>query len=681
MKCLRHMFALALATVVFGTIGCGSDQATNPTPTTPTSASPLARFVPVATEFVVAIDVSDSTSADELSATVDALLSTFRDEDVFDLMGSASIAVVAYGDTIAPVVDPFVTLDQTTLETTVGPALEGLESDRLVSGAGATLDDALVWASGLLDAGTTTNQHVLVIAGGHGFDALSVETVCATLEVAGVQVHVVGLAVEGGPADVLAACADSTGGGFVNVDDSADIADAVRTLVAGATVVELTLDPATAELVEGEMHGVTATVSRGVGDTAETVEGIEVVFEVVEGPNAGLADTLTTGAEGTAVFEFVGDAGAGTDVVEARVQHPDGDAVIVQQATVTWAGLVRSLTLAPETAELARDAEHTVTATVTEGVEGSEEPGQPIEGLEVVFEIVDGPNAGLTDTLSTAADGTVAFAFVGDGGPGTDTVEARIAQRNSDETVVASATVTWLNAAPTCDAGGPYAATVESDEVRVVLDATASSDADGDELSFLWSVMGPGLELVGADTATPELIVTGDGLCNGTIEVALEVSDGFDTSTCTAMIDLTDMRPPVIVPADAIVELWPVNHRWQTITPDMTLASVEDACSDLGTVDVVVLSVTSDEAFEMVGSGNTKPDVVIHCDGSVELRAERSGTSDGRVYTITYAVTDADGLTTTADVEVHVPHDQSGSGAVAGDVMEHVDADCGDSAR
>ena len=41
-----------------------------------------------------------------------------------------------------------------------------------------------------------------------------------------------------------------------------------------------------------------------------------------------------------------------------------------------------------------------------------------------------------------------------------------------------------------------------------------------------------------------------------------------------------------------------------------------------------------------------------------KLRAERSGTGNGRIYTITYMVTDACGNSTTMQVTVSVPHNQ-----------------------
>jgi hypothetical protein len=67
--------------------------------------------------------------------------------------------------------------------------------------------------------------------------------------------------------------------------------------------------------------------------------------------------------------------------------------------------------------------------------------------------------------------------------------------------------------------------------------------------------------------------------------------------------------------------------------------------------------VTSDEVENGTGDGNTLNDIAIASDcKSVQLRAERSGTGNGRVYTITFLVRDASGKTSTATAQVVVPH-------------------------
>jgi hypothetical protein len=72
-------------------------------------------------------------------------------------------------------------------------------------------------------------------------------------------------------------------------------------------------------------------------------------------------------------------------------------------------------------------------------------------------------------------------------------------------------------------------------------------------------------------------------------------------------------------------------------------------------VTITIVSVFQDEP---VGS---QPDAILHS-SSVDLRAERAGNGDGRVYHITYTASDGQGGTCTGEVLIGVvPHDQSGN--------------------
>ena len=75
--------------------------------------------------------------------------------------------------------------------------------------------------------------------------------------------------------------------------------------------------------------------------------------------------------------------------------------------------------------------------------------------------------------------------------------------------------------------------------------------------------------------------------------------------------------------------------------------------------------VTSDEANNSGGDGNTTNDIVIAADcKSVQVRSERSGNGNGRIYTITFKATDASGNVGTATAKVIVPKSQNGSPAI-----------------
>jgi len=87
------------------------------------------------------------------------------------------------------------------------------------------------------------------------------------------------------------------------------------------------------------------------------------------------------------------------------------------------------------------------------------------------------------------------------------------------------------------------------------------------------------------------------------------------------------------------------------------VTSVFDNCGGVSVSDVKIDHVTSDETENGNGDGNTLNDIVIASDcRSVQLRSERNGGGDGRVYTITFRLTDTHNNTTTVTARVVVVH-------------------------
>jgi predicted extracellular nuclease len=99
--------------------------------------------------------------------------------------------------------------------------------------------------------------------------------------------------------------------------------------------------------------------------------------------------------------------------------------------------------------------------------------------------------------------------------------------------------------------------------------------------------------------------------------------------------------------------LWPANHKYVDVTA--TVVAVDNFDPN---PTVTLISVTSNEPDNGLGDGDTANDIVIVDDFTFQLRAERSGTGTGRIYTITYQVTDACGNSTIATATVTVPHSQ-----------------------
>jgi len=92
--------------------------------------------------------------------------------------------------------------------------------------------------------------------------------------------------------------------------------------------------------------------------------------------------------------------------------------------------------------------------------------------------------------------------------------------------------------------------------------------------------------------------------------------------------------------------LWPPNHKMVTVTASPSFPA------DHLTVNA---SITSNEPDNGVGDGNTDDDAVVINGFTFQLRAERSGGGDGRVYTITFDITDACGNMAQRSAEVRVP--------------------------
>ena len=75
--------------------------------------------------------------------------------------------------------------------------------------------------------------------------------------------------------------------------------------------------------------------------------------------------------------------------------------------------------------------------------------------------------------------------------------------------------------------------------------------------------------------------------------------------------------------------------------------------------DIDIISATSDEAENANGCGTTLNDIVIAANcKSIQLRAERVNTGNGRVYTITFRLRDRSGNTTTGMAKVYSPKNQ-----------------------
>ena len=198
-----------------------------------------------------------------------------------------------------------------------------------------------------------------------------------------------------------------------------------------------------------------------------------------------------------------------------------------------------------------------------------------------------------------------------------------------------------LPAAMVVDAGPDRTVECEgSNGTDVTLAATASDAAAS---GWSWSVDGV------AVGAAQDVVAT---LLPGRHVVAASAVDAQGrVASDEAVIEVEDTLPPIVAVGRA-PRLWPPDHRMvRAAIP----ATATDACSD--GVAISVLGVESDEPADRLGDGNTSPDWRIDADGSLWLRRERSGTGDGRTYTVRCVAVDGSGNTAPFDVRFDVPHD------------------------
>lgn len=121
------------------------------------------------------------------------------------------------------------------------------------------------------------------------------------------------------------------------------------------------------------------------------------------------------------------------------------------------------------------------------------------------------------------------------------------------------------------------------------------------------------------------------------------------------MVIVQTNRPPDCSAATASpAVLWPPNHKLANIN----VVGVTDPDGD--PVTITATSVTQDESTNGTGDGDTCPDAIL---SPLQVRAERAGSGDGRVYRIDFTADDGNGGTCSGTVNVSVPHDQSGTAA------------------
>ena len=192
------------------------------------------------------------------------------------------------------------------------------------------------------------------------------------------------------------------------------------------------------------------------------------------------------------------------------------------------------------------------------------------------------------------------------------------------------------------------------DGTAVSLNGSASSDPDGDALTYVWrNAYG---RIVGTTAIVPLTLHA------GAHTFTLTVTDpGGLSSSATTQVTIQDTTAPLLSVSLSPNSLQPPNHK---LIPITATVSASDACS--AKVTVRLDSIVSNEPDNGTGDGDQPNDIQATDGGPVPfgsdvrfflLRAERSGGGDGRIYTVTYSAADASGNSTSAVAYVVVGTD------------------------
>jgi uncharacterized repeat protein (TIGR01451 family) len=166
--------------------------------------------------------------------------------------------------------------------------------------------------------------------------------------------------------------------------------------------------------------------------------------------------------------------------------------------------------------------------------------------------------------------------------------------------------------------------------------------------------------LASGESETVTFVVTVNcSVADGTVisNTATVSSSTLDpnTNNNSATATTTASNPPPTITGVSVDKpvLWPPNHKLVNVTVNY---EVTDNCPL--PPNSCTLSVTSNEPINGTGDGNTSPDWIILDAHHVQLRAERAGNGNGRIYTIGITCVDSGRNSSHKHVDVTVPHDR-----------------------
>lgn len=141
----------------------------------------------------------------------------------------------------------------------------------------------------------------------------------------------------------------------------------------------------------------------------------------------------------------------------------------------------------------------------------------------------------------------------------------------------------------------------------------------------------------------------------GTYTVQVTVTDkdgGSGSSSLVVEVEIPNQSPDCSAATSSVDKIWPANH--QFVSVDVLGVTDPDGDAVLITID----SIFQDEPVNSNGDGDTSPDGQGVSTATAQVRAERDGGGNGRVYHISFTADDGNGGSCSGEVLAGVPHDK-----------------------
>jgi VCBS repeat-containing protein len=412
---------------------------------------------------------------------------------------------------------------------------------------------------------------------------------------------------------------------------------------AGATVT-VTVDPANDLPVANNDSFSTnedtplTVLAPGVLANDTDADGDSLTAIQVTGPAHG---TLALNADGSFVYTPAANY-SGNDSFTYKANDGTGDSVLAATVTITVHAVNDPPTAEDDAGTMNEDG-----APLTINVLAND---SDVEGALTVTAVTQ-PASGVVTFTPTTVTFTPAPNFFG-----LATFTYTVTDSNgAKDTATVRVTVNPVNDPPV--AVNDSYSTGEDTVLTVPAPGVLGNDTDVDSTVTASVVTGP---LHGTLTlnSNGSFVYTPAADFYGTDSFVYKASDGELSANATATITVVPSNlPPVCNAAVTPTIVWPPNHK-------PVYFSVSGIADPEGGALNVSYTILQDEPTDGPGQGNTKQDGGVDANGRVWVRAERSGTGDGRVYLVSYTATDAFLASCTGVFTVSVPHDQSGAPAV-----------------